>query len=419
MFLVLAGISFLFISGCGEESFSRYPSVAIPEFANEDYYVQLSDKNPQVTYNAVVNLGEQAAGLGKLLSDDKANKNSPEYITADKIYHRIVKLLNSSDSNTVAASLRFLQLFSSNYSKKPELLNPALKIKSDDPQVLYEQIRLLERIPCKSDSIGDSILRKFVSNPSWVVSRSSYLLIDKLGNENLRQELISRYKTCANEAEKLLILTAFNNQPGDIDADFFFGEIMSAKSNKIRYALYDILGNCKNQEKVLTWVAQNYGKILTDDRKYLFQHYAATMEDNFSTRLLEIFLNNGFIADRSFLKLLDEGLEGYSNKNNLEPKDEESLSNLKKLEGALINGKAMVVYWQNLRKEKEVLNARITALQSEYNTVIEKYSVTIDEILKKYGVSEKMRKEYLENITISRESLKALFEPDKESKGQK
>jgi hypothetical protein len=262
-------------------------------------------------------------------------------------------------------------------------------------------------------------LRKFVSNPSWIVSRSSYLLIDKLKNENLRAELIAQYKITSREREKLLILTAFQNQPGDSTVDFFFDEILTAKSNKIRYAIYDILGNCQNDEKVLAWFTQNYGKIIPDDRKYLFEHYAMTMNEYFSSRLLAVFLSNGFVPDLSFLKMLDEALDEYADNSDLKPEEEKSLKNLQVVEKALIAGKVMAIYWQSLRKEKEILNAKVIALQAECNAVIRDASMRIDEIFKKYGVSEDKRKAYLENSAISRKTLGKLFEPDKESKGQK
>jgi len=415
---VLTAMSLLGISNCNEEGFSRYPSVSVPEFANEDYYNQLSGKNTEVVYNAVVNLGEQAARLSKLLSDDKANKNSPEYITAEKIYHKIVTLLNSSDSKVAAASLRFLQLFSANYSKKAELLGPVTKINSNNPQVIYEQMMMLERIAGKDTVIDNSLLRKFLDSPSWIVSRSSYLLVNKLENENLRKELIARYKTLSNEQEKLLILNAFKTRSGDSDVDFFFSEIESTKNSKIRYAIYDILGNCKDREKALAWFTQNYEKITPDDRSYLFKHYAATMEEYFSSRLLAILLSNGFMPGTDFIKVLGDRLDAYSEKTALSPQEKEYLYDLKIIEKALIDGKTMAVYWQSLSLERKAINDKIAKLQVEYNAVAVDAAAKIDAIFKKYGVSEKMRKEYLENITNSRETLKALFEPDEENTKQ-
>jgi len=416
---VLASILLLGISSCEEESFSRYPSVAIPQFSDEDYFIQLSDKNPEVVYNAAINLGERASGFGRMLSDEKIDKKSSEYIGAKRIYRKIVELLNSHDDSIVAASLRFLQLFSNNYTAKAEILNPVLKIKSNNPQVVYEQIIALEHVANKDSDIADSTLRKFLENPSWIVSRSSYLLIDKLENENLRTELIARYKTVSSETEKLLILNAFKNQPGDNIADFFFNEILTSKSNKIRYALYDILGNCKNQEKVLTWLAQNYGRIILDDQKYLFEHYTATMKEKFSSKLLAIFLNNGFIPRNDFFSLLDEKIDEYSDKDSLKPDDKESLNNLKIVEEAVISGKVMAAYWQSLRREKQALDAKMAGLKAEYDVVAKEAGSRIDEIFRKYGVSEKIRREYRENITISRDTLKSLFAPDEESKNRK
>lgn len=415
---VLAAISLLGVSSCEEEKISRYPSVNIPQFSDEDYYAQLSDKNPEVVYNAIVNLGGRAGALGRLLSDKKVDKNSFEYIAAEKKYHKIIELLNAREADIVAASLRFLQLFANGYDAKAELINPVLQIKSDNPQVIYEQIITLKSIVDKNTSIADSVLLKFLNNPSWIVSRSSYLLIDKLENENLRKDLLMRYKTASSEGEKLLILTAFQNQPGDNIEDFFFEEILTAKSNKIRYAVYDILGNCKDKERVLARLAENYGKIIPNDRKYLFEHYAMTMEEYFSSRVLKLILSNGFIPDRNFLKLLDEKLEEYSGKTAPNPRDKEYLYDLETVEKALVDGKVMAVYWQSLRLERKALDAKINSLQTEYDVIAKEFSAKADKIFKKYGVSEKVRKEYMENVINSRETLEALFEPDEENTKQ-
>jgi len=416
--LVLACLSLLGVSSCEEEKFSRYPSVNIPQFSDEDYYVQLFDKNPEIVYNAIVNLGGRAGALGRVLSDKKVDKNSFEYIAAEKNYNKIIELLNAREVNIVAASLRFLQLFANGYNAKAELLGPVLKIKNNNPQVIYEQIMTLAAIVDKNAGISDSVLFKFLDNPSWIVSRSTYLLIDKLENENLRQELITRYKTLSSEQEKLLMLNAFKTQAADSDIDFFFSEIQSTKNNKIRYAIYDILGNCKDRERALAWITQNYEKIIPEDRKYLFGHYTMTMEEYFSSRVLKLILENGFIPDRNFLKLLDEKLEEYSGKAAPNPRDKEYLYDLKMVEKALVDGKVMAVYWQSLSLERKALDAKINSLQTEYDALAEEFSAKTDKIFKKYGVSEKMRKEYLDSVTNSRETLKALFEPDEENTKQ-
>lgn len=417
--LVLMGVLFLAVSGCQEGSFSRYPAVEIPQFSDEEYYSLLSDKNPQVVYNAVVNLGSQAAELGKILSEEKADKNSPKYIMAEKIYKKMVELLSSRNAYTVAASLRFLQVFSNKSTIKAELLGPALKIKNNNPQVIYEQIAMLNTISNKNTGISDSTLRQFLNNPSWVVSHSTYLLIDSLENDRLRQELIARYRAVNDEKEKLLILTALRKQPNDAAADLFFSEILSTKSSKIRYAIYDILGNCKNQEKVLAWVAQNYEKILAADGKYLFQRHADTMGDNFSAKLLAIFLNNGFVADQYFLKRLDEKLEEYANEEDAGPKGKEKINNLKTVEKALFTGKAMAADWKIMLDKKEALNAKLATLQTDYDVLIKEFSAKVDEFFKKHGISEEKRKEYLAGVTHSREILKELLIADEEDASQK
>ncbi|MDD5585108.1 MAG: hypothetical protein PHV55_08650 [Candidatus Omnitrophica bacterium] len=416
IFLVLIGVFLLIVSGCRQDDFSRYPSVTLPQFSSQDYYNLLSDKNPQVVYNAVVNLGGRAVGFGEKLSDEKADKSSAEYILAGKVYKKIAGLLDARDPYTVAASLRFLQIFSEKYGAKTELLEPVLKVKSNNPHVLCEQILALSLIADKSSGIPDSTLRGFLNDPSWIVSHSAYRLIDRLENDRLRQELIVRCKNIGDEKEKLLILTAFGNKPGDAAADFFFSEIVATESIKIRCALYDILGNCENQEKVLAWVSQNYEKIIAADGKYLFARHVRTLEDNFSSKLLVIFLNKGFIAEKGFLESLDEKLEKYTVEEPVKQEDKEKLNNIKIVEEALLSGKAMAADWKSLRDKKAALNAELAGLQAEYDILTKEFSVKVEDLLRIHGVSEEKIKEYLTGIAGSREILPELLTPEETEK---
>ncbi|MDD5195699.1 MAG: hypothetical protein PHQ96_08530 [Candidatus Omnitrophica bacterium] len=417
--LFLIGVFLVAFAGCRQESFSRYPSVMVPQLSNEDYYNLLYDKNTQVVYNAVVNLGAQAEDFAGILSDKKADKNSPKYISAEKIYKRVGELLAARDANTVAVSLHFLQSFGKKSGEKANLLEPILKIKSNNPNVLYEQIKLLNIIADKNSGVTDSGVRKFLNNPSWIVSRSAYLLVDNLENDNLRNELIARYNNVSDETEKLLILTAFQNHPGDAAADFFFSQLLSTKNSKIRRAIYDILGNCKNQEKVLAWVSENYEKIIASDGKYFFAKHASTLENNFSAKLLVIFLNKGFVADKAFLKSLDEKLEKYAAEEPMEQDDKENLSNVKMVEEALIAQGPMAAAWKSMRDEKAQLKAKLDALQTEYDAITGEFSAKAGELLRKYGVSEEKIKEYLTDATNSREILSELLMPGAEGESPK
>ncbi len=315
IFLISLVICFLLLSGCFKEEFSRYPSVSIPQFQEADYFNLLSDNNPEIAYNSIVNLGEQAEKMGEKLSNEKADKNSAEYITALNTYKKIIELLNSGDSRVVAASLRFLRIFSNKYKSKFEIIKPVLQIKNNNPQVAYEQIAILGTVADDGLNIPDAALRQFLNNPSWVVSRNAYLLVNSLAHDRLRQELIKKYRAMNDEKEKLLILAALENQFSDYVAGFLFTEVLTTTSNKIRYAIFDMLDSGKDPEKVLEWVDKNYNKVLAVGGEYLFKRHAG-MDGKFSSRLLSIFINRNFAVDKKFLEHLNRNIEVYKGKKN-------------------------------------------------------------------------------------------------------
>ncbi|MDP2940128.1 MAG: hypothetical protein Q8O13_08635 [Candidatus Omnitrophota bacterium] len=401
----------LLFSGCGEETedFSRYPSVSIPRFTEADYINLLSDKNPEVVCSTIVNLGQQAADIGRRLSDEKIKTTSTEYITASNAYKKIIGLLNSRNPRVVAASLRFLQLFSSKYKAKEELIKPVLKIKSNNSLVLYEQVNTLSIIANKNSDIPIQKVRQFLNNSSWVVSRSAYLLVNSLENDSLRRELINKYRVMRDNKEKLLILPALEKQYDDYVADFLFAEALTTTDSKIRHAIFDMFKGGKNQEKVLASLDKNYDKLVAIDGEYLFQRYALTMDEKFSSKLLIIFIMKGFSADEKFLEGLNKNLEEYENKEELSDSDKEKLNNLMELEKTVSANKILAGQWNALKDKTEVLNAKLTQLQKEHDVIAKEYVPKVDELFKKYNISDEKRQEYKEGVLDSREYLKDML----------
>ncbi len=411
MFLFLIVICSLLISGCLKEDFSRFPSIQIPRYTEGDYFNLLSNKNPEIVYNAVVILGRQAEKIGERLTDEKADKNSAEYISALNIYKKIVVLLNSRDVYVVSASLRFLQLFSNKYKAKAELLEPVLKIRNNSPQILYEQVMTLGLLVNKDSNIPDSVVRKFLNSPSWIVSRSAYFLVDSLKHDQLRQELINKYRIMKDEKEKLLILSAMEKQFSGYVTDFLLDEVLTT-SDKIRYEIFDRIENCKDQEKVLEWLDQNYDKVVTVDGRYLFKQHFAKMDKRFSSRLLSIFLKRNFAADKEFLDQLNKELEVYKNKKELSDADRDKLNNFLEVEKALLTNKLLAEQWKALREKKEVRNLKLTQLQNEYDVFIKEFSTKIDQLFKSYNISDKNRQEYIKGMVDSRDYLREMLEND-------
>ncbi len=409
IYLIPIAVCFLLLCGCLKEEFSRYPFISIPQFEGVDYFNLLSDNNPEIVYNSIVNLGGQAEQMGQKLSDEKADKNSTEYITALKTYKKIVGLLNSRDTRVVIASLRFLQIFSNEYKAKFEILKPVLQIRDHNPQVLYEQITILSTFADKDLNISDATLRQFLNNPSWVVSRSAYALVNSLEHDRLRRALINKYRVMNDEKEKLLILVALENQFSDYVAEFLFTEVLTTASNKIRYAIFDMLDGSKNQEKVLEWVDKNYDKILAVDGKYLFGLHVSRMEENFSSRLLSIFINRNFVADKELLEQLNRKLEKYKDKKELCAADRENLDNLLGIEKVLLTNKLLAEQWKSLREKTEILDAELTRLQNEYDAIIKECAIKVDLVFEKYNISSEKRQKYMKSMLDSRGALKDMI----------
>lgn len=391
----------LFISGCynTDEYFSRYPYIDIPQYKVGDYLNLLSDKNPEIVYSSIVVLGPHARWMGERLSSKKSDKTSAEYnaecITALNAYKKVLILLNSKDKRVLAATLRFLQFFCKEYKMKAELLEPVLQIKSNDPQILYEQILALNIIADKDSDIPDAVLRKFLNNHSWIVSRSAYLLVNSLKNERIRKELFHKYKSFNEEKEKLLILTAFKAQCSDSLTDSFLEEVLKTKNAKIRNEIYDILVNCQNQEKVLLWLDQNYDKLASADKEYLF---LLSGEPKFLSKLKILWLKHGFMPQASFLEDLNKDLDGFEGKTDVSESDKERLNDLLEIEKTLQTNKLLSEQWTALRKKTKALNAELINVQNGYNIITQEYVKKIVEYLDEHNVSDEKKQEYIKGV---------------------
>ena len=403
--LIIIGY-FLFCSGCKTTDFSRYPSLTIPQHSEEDYFNLLSNSNQEIVYNAVCNLAMEAEDIGKTLSDEKVDRNSPEFGKALKIYQKITQLLTSDDSRVVAASLRFLQLFCNNYKATAELLKPVMEIKNSNPQVQYEQITTLSLLVNKNSAIPDELLRKFLNNPSWVISRSAYLLVNNLEHTPLRLELIKKYRQQIDEKEKLLILTALEKNFDNSVAEFLLDEALSTESPKIRHAIFDMLEYAKDQESILEWVASHYDQILNAGSEYLFTRHASMMDQKFSSRMVSIFLSKGYKADEKFLEQLNEGLENYQHKYDLTDEEKDKLNNLSMIEKAVLNEAALAEQWKALRNKTAAFNSEVEKLQSEYGSLAQDFTMKVEELFKKHNIPDDKRQEFLKHIIDSGESLR-------------
>jgi len=262
-----------------------------------------------------------------------------------------------------------------------------LQINSKNTQVLYEQIMALSVVANKDSKIPDTVVRNFLKNRSWIVSRATYLLVNSLENDRIRRELFKTYRRSIDEKERLLILTAFQDKLGDSLADALSAEILTERSAKIRYQIYDVLRNSRNQEKVLLWFYLNYDKLDAADKVYLFESHLATMQEDFSSRLIIQFVKKMFPANEASLKKIDDALEAYERKTSLSAAEKQGLNNLQVIAKALEEEKALSEPWKNLRNKKKALNADTAKLQSEYDVLVKDFAAKTTDLFGKYAVN--------------------------------
>ena len=399
--IVIAIIGSFLISGCFEsqEEYSRYPSVGIPEYSMEDYHNLLLNKNPEIVYNAVCNLLGMAKQIGVTLSDAKMDKKSKEYTVSLNIYKKILQLLTVRNDKIVASSLRFLQLFSQaeNIEKK-ELIEPISNIRTKSSNVEFEQLIALSGIVSRGSLVDKAFIEKFLRNKSWLVSRAAYLLVNKLEDDQIRAELINKYRLLDDEMEKLLILGSLRNGFSDNVFEFLSNEILYNNNIKIRRYILMMLGNGQDQNKVLSWIQRNYEMLSKEDINILTNTCYNNLGDTFSSSLFIVFLRNGFKPEGDYLKKLNDSIISYENKLELSSVEKTALNNLLRIEQALLESNSTKGVWLSLKsatKDEQKINSEIKDL---YNKSIDQFIPKAERVLKKHNLDDKKREEYLTGL---------------------
>ncbi|MFH0790554.1 MAG: hypothetical protein V2A64_02885 [Candidatus Omnitrophota bacterium] len=400
--VIIVILNLLLILGCNkEEEVSRYPAIAIPQYSTGDYYRLLSDKNPEIVYNAVCNLSEDAVSIASVLSDKESDKNSENYIRSLNVFRKILQLLESKDEKIIASSLRFLQLFSANYDKQGELIEPVLKINSSSINVQYEQVIALSRVTSKDSKIDEVSLRKFLNHKSWLVSRAAYSLINSLEDARIRMDLIKKYKSGDNEFEKLLILTALENNFSDYIFEFLAGEMLSTASDKIKTRIFRMLKSAQDKAKVLSWLDNNYEKLTQQDLVSLAGCYGRSYDD-FSASLSILLIKKGLIPDTDFLKHLSESITEYQNKKELSAGEKNELNNMLNIEREILANNILRDKWLSLKPPEPQINKQ---MQEEYDNAVDQFVAKSGEIFKKYNLDDEKKKSFLESLSLLKEGL--------------
>jgi len=229
--------------------------------------------------------------------------------------NRIFELLNFRDDLILTSAIRFLRIGAGKFADKNLLTEKLLKIKSKSTNVNYEIINALALLSNKDTKIDVEYLKYFMNNKSWLVSRSTYQLIDKLENIALREEVIIRYKKTDEQFEKILFLNALKTDFDEKIFDFYKMELLNNNDILIRKNILRNLKYAKDKNSLLIWCNENYSVFSKNDIKELGESCSDDIYDDFSYNIMILLLNKGFdpyenvLSDDStnlFFSLLDK-----------------------------------------------------------------------------------------------------------------
>ncbi len=397
---VLITACVVLFAGCGgggKESFTRYPSVCIPGFTIEDYVLQLSEKDSELVYNAVCNLGMYADGLGDVLwGEHEEDEPDPDELRqAQNVYSNVVDQLASKDPLVVAASLRFLQLFACGHEERTELIDPVCQIRSRHPQVQFEQVNLLSRLIDDTTRLPEPLLRRLLESRSWIVSRTACQLIGRLHDEPLRKELIKRYRATHDEKERLILLGAWSEQPEPEEIALIEEECLTADSERIRACAQEVLIDNLADPAVFAWVADHYDQPIFEEGEEpddIFEMVYEADQENADWAVRYLF-ERGHVPGDDFLSGVNERFES---------KPDNVSSNLLAIEGALLDVPETALRWQTLREKtaaaKQDLQRRCDALQAELDPLKEEFIMEVETLLAQHEVPEGARQKFLKPI---------------------
>lgn len=363
------------LAGCKNDgkSFSRYPSVAIPKYGQADYIRDLSDPKDERVYNAVCNLTPHAAWYGELLCAQDADVESEDYKNATAVYSVVRGTLGSKKPQIVAASLRFLQLFAEEYDPKNELLARVVQIERTEWQVQFEQISLLKVLVGRDSQLPESLLRRFLASPSWIVSRSAYDLVGQLNEDSLRQELVQAYRDAGDERERLILIQALGHQVRPTEARLFEQEVFVSLSPKIRELLSSVLLKNVNTPERRAWWIDHYLQFNSQERARLFS------ECNDLDLTCE-FLMLGDAPDEEFMENLLRDL--------VEVESAEKRNDLLRLEQALLAKPQTGARWKRLKEEAEQARQRLASLGEELAPQAQEFRNEMRALMAKHEVPE-------------------------------
>ncbi len=389
-------IGFLFSSCENNNALIPLNSVSIPEYEDADYIKLLDNDDPEIVYSAVCHFIYNGRDYAKLLSTDTI-KDSPALKNAELIYSKISHLLYSDNEWIVCSSLRFFSSFGESYEDKEEIANKLLKVKLKTTSIRLEYINALKGLYGANTKPFESILKDYVENKSWIISRYSFSLLPYFNSDELNNQLIAKYKI-AKEYDKLLIIGSLGEKYNDTILDFLLTEVNQEDNNKIKLLIIKQLGKAQNNEKVIDWFIKSYpslGSLKTPVEAF----YIKSIDDYAHVEIICALLNNQLISDSviigtkaDFLNNLYSGLyEGGKLKSTVEPQ------NLLKLDSLLSAHKTYGDAWMNFKDErsKAIYNKEFEQKQL---ALIQEYESKVSKLYEQFKIDNKYKNKYLNQI---------------------
>lgn len=374
-------------TGCRDEDPSRYPSVAIPGYEPKDHVADLSHPNPEIVFNAVSVLCTLASEIGTAMSKPGETNYYLSHATAKAAYQGVLPLLKSRDPRLVAVSLRFFQLLGPDDKTKSDLAAPIGQIESSHPLVQFEQVAALTILATNTAQLPAPLLRRLLHSPSWMVSRATHQLIDKLQDETLRAELLARYPAVTEEREKLLILIAFTQAPGPKAVELLEQELLTAGKEKVRLAAAGILASNLEIPGVGEWLATHYPRLSPEVRHAIISQCKSSNGDQPDrTELISRFLAQGYQPDENLRPWLHSVLK----------REPETLpEHLQRLERAVRTSPAFRATWAAEWQARAQARARFAALNQEFPSLAQEFAAKAQAMFQKHNLPADKQKAYL------------------------
>ena len=397
----------LMAESCGDAENVGYYHVSIPAYENADYYQMLFTGNEEIQYNAICNLW--AGSDAEALTVDSL-KGTNRYKMALKIYDKIYSMMDAENSWISSAAIRYIGRFEYN---RPALIKYLL---SDFNPSVNVQLAVWNVWKNTEDtSLADSswLVKKAnfcLQHPSWLIKQCAYDYITRTTAPYYENALMKTYDTCAEQYQKLEIITVLNLHLCDTVFNFLSRHYTGCPDSVIKKQILLSLANAMNTQQSLNWFKQqkketamvlNNGFELSD------------LQADFYPGLIQIALRQGwdpaekeyFTEDDQHYPLLYyillEDKYHYENSDSIKPP--QSLA-CKKIEQQLLADKKLGPAWL----EYERIHMRFSLpdqLVKAHRQLTDKYAAAIKKLFDQYQTDSSAAKDFLVQLQNASKSL--------------